>query len=1100
MDLRLFCTRALFACALVAALCASPATATDYRFWDTGGIWNNSLNWSPNGVPGSGDTASVGDIQDSYCEVKTWQTCDGLDLFDGGDLYCWEDGLLVVNGTTTVTNSPTHTTSVYVYRGTLYDRDFDTDVLDLDSDAHLYMHGGIVEIDDQLDVDTTSQIRGYGDIRLNGANTRAFHLAGELSVANGDLTLQDMSGSAGLDLDGSSGGDSVIDVTSGYSRLDVDGHLADSFSGTMTVGDGNTVDFSQAWECDGTLDLQGTSTQHATLSGAPVIVSGDLNVTGVVDIAADATFKNTANVSVASLGRLNLLSDTVFKGGSHTGDGMISCEGAVTIESNTTIGTAVLNWDGTGSTTTTIDPGVTFTINSEKIDSSAPSTDGFDGTVNVGSNGQLAVNTTDPWRMEGTMNMDGAGGSSYVTGSSMVVADSGSLGGINCTGGSCYINVPVTFESTSRTHVDSTGHLRLWGATTLEGGTHTGDGTLSFYASPTVTDDTTIDTAILNWDGGTPTHTTTVAPGATFTINSSQIDITTSDGFDGTVDVYAGATLEVNTLNPWRMEGRMTLDHSGGAPEVDGSRMVVADSIDTGEGLYASGGACYLRCPVAFESTAVVDVGAGAVLYLYGDTFYSGGSFTGNMIRQEASATVAVDTSIDVTTFDWDGAGDAGEVFTVNPGISCTINSDTIELDPSGGFGDTMVIDSGASLTVNTAAEWQLDGTMTLAGGSVSGQDIDNRGTIEGNGSVQADVANNSLIAADSGGTLSLAGKADLDGDDPDGTGEVEALNGDVHALWQYGSAFAFDGTLRVGNGHEFRMDYDGLANLGQVDLSGGTFAGPAFLHRGQLNVTTATSTLESSTIEFDATSDTDLGADLELDGTATVENGARFTGSGTLIVLPGSTLDGEGGIGVDVRNEGTVSPGASPGLFDMAGDYTQAAGATLKMGLAGTDPLQYDRLTVVNLAQLDGNLALMVETPYAPAFGDAFTLITSGSLSGTFSTVDGVIIDSGDKALAVTYDTGADEVVCEVALPGDATLDTNVDVSDLSVMGVNYGTTSGAVWEKGDFNGDGAVDISDLSVLGTNYGRSYSLSVPEPATLALLGLGGIAAITRRRR
>jgi hypothetical protein len=89
----------------------------------------------------------------------------------------------------------------------------------------------------------------------------------------------------------------------------------------------------------------------------------------------------------------------------------------------------------------------------------------------------------------------------------------------------------------------------------------------------------------------------------------------------------------------------------------------------------------------------------------------------------------------------------------------------------------------------------------------------------------------------------------------------------------------------------------------------------------------------------------------------------------------------------------------------------------------------------------------------------------------------------------------------------GDADLDGDVDLSDLSVLAGNYGIAQNGRWSLGDFDFDGDVDLNDLSRLAGNYGMGQaqafadfqSLNVlPEPSTALLLM--ALTALGRRVR
>lgn len=126
----------------------------------------------------------------------------------------------------------------------------------------------------------------------------------------------------------------------------------------------------------------------------------------------------------------------------------------------------------------------------------------------------------------------------------------------------------------------------------------------------------------------------------------------------------------------------------------------------------------------------------------------------------------------------------------------------------------------------------------------------------------------------------------------------------------------------------------------------------------------------------------TDLGAG----GTLGLSAGLTFKVTGGTVSSNGNaTINGNlemdaGGLGL----------GATLGVLNITGDYTQATNATLTLKLGGTAAGKYDQLNITGKATLAGNLDLTKFGNFVPQIGNKFAaiLMTGKGIAGTFNNI----------------------------------------------------------------------------------------------------------------
>jgi len=342
-----------------------------------------------------------------------------------------------------------------------------------------------------------------------------------------------------------------------------------------------------------------------------------------------------------------------------------------------------------------------------------------------------------------------------------------------------------------------------------------------------------------------------------------------------------------------------------------------------------------------------------------------------------------------------------------------------------------------AMITNNGGAARGAFGVTAFAGASTAGSAtiINNGAMVPGGiGGVTAFIntsnAGRATITNNGGTTIGALPGATLFGGRPDVTPGMIVLSnldtpsaGSATIISNGGTGGGFGGTTEFlahsdggtaraitnGNGN---FDISRLASagmgIGSIEGSGNYFLGSKTLTVGGNNLSTTVSGIIQDGGFLPGTfGGTGVGGSLTKIGTGTLTltgmntyTGATTVNGGSLIVdgsiasaqtlvNAGGLLGGHGSLGGSLVNSGIVRPGDSPGTLTVSGNYTQNAGGTLRIEVAGLAANQHDLLAVNGHASLAGTLQLIGVGSFTLHAGDQITFLTAkGGVSGTFGTV----------------------------------------------------------------------------------------------------------------
>ncbi len=458
----------LVRCSILALLAiagsAVPSTQlfAQFRDWNTtDGSWSDSSNWNPNLAPGITEIGRIGNLPSAHSanvDLDIHTAISGLQIYDGMAVR--------TNGYSLTTAFDTLVTGYNERSSELRIESSNFHTRNLTNQAYVTLLSGNAHVSGLLENADGAVLLGGGTVHLTRDSGIALRNDGLLySVGANPLTIN-QSGVGLMDLDGTSGNGSIV---AGPSPTNMSFHgtqLSDSFSGTIRIQSGDTLDmdFSEGWTADAnstvTVTGRGDGTLATiqggnwTLQGSLLVESSPLLGPGALIIEAATRIGSQSNtmvqtdntvsfagpvtldgghVALEEDAELSFNSNTLVNAATFTTQSNIGSDGSIAfngitawqgnvsisgiarqngnavVTGNTIINAGVFDMDGLGNTNWTVNSALS--VNADGIDSTISNS--FDGTLNVqgGLSSHLSINLGQPdqhWTMAGEMNLSNA--------------------------------------------------------------------------------------------------------------------------------------------------------------------------------------------------------------------------------------------------------------------------------------------------------------------------------------------------------------------------------------------------------------------------------------------------------------------------------------------------------------------------------------------------------------------------------------------------------------------------------------------------------------------------------------------------------------------